>query len=128
MVRNCALLFCLILAGLSVFQISLILGAPFGYYAWGGQNEVLPTAFRIGSVATLVIYAVFALFILQKAKVIQVFKRQKLVNVGAWIIFGYSCLGILANAASRSAAERNVMTPLVIVMAILSFIVARSKA
>ncbi len=127
MVRKSALLFCLILAGLSVFQLLLIFGAPLGHYAWGGQNEILPTAFRIGSAVSLCIYAVFALFMLQKAKIIQVFKNQRLASIGVWVIFGYSCIGILANAASRSTAERNVMTPLIIIMTVLSFIVARSK-
>lgn len=128
MVRLSALLFCIILAGLGVLQVSLIFGAPFGHYAWGGQNEVLPMSFRIGSLISLGVYALFALTLLQKARLIKVFKNQKLVTGGAWAIFGYSCLGILANAASRSSAERNVMTPLVIIMAALSFIVARNKA
>lgn len=110
------------------FQLSLIFGAPLGYYAWGGQHEVLPLPFRIGSIVSLGIYALFGILILQKAGLIKLIQNKKFVAVGAWVIFGYSCLGILANAASRSAAERNVMTPVVLVMALLSFVVARSKA
>ncbi len=128
MIRASALLFCAILVGLSLLQISLVFGAPFGHYAWGGQNEVLPLPFRIGSIVSLGIYTLFAVLILQKAGIIKLIRNQKFVTVGAWVVFGYSCLGILANAASRSHAERNVMTPIVIIMALLSFMVARSKA
>lgn len=127
MARVAAYLFCGILVGLAVFQIALIAGAPFGRFAWGGQNEVLPTAFRIGSVTSLVIYSLFAIVVLHKVKVLSWIKNHRFSNVGAWIIFGYSVLGVLMNAASRSSGERAVMTPLVLIMAILSFIIARSK-
>jgi hypothetical protein len=39
--------FCLLLAGLAIFQTLLIAGLPFGRLAFGGQNRVLPTKLRL---------------------------------------------------------------------------------
>jgi hypothetical protein len=128
MAKFAAYIFCCLLSCLAVFQISLIFGAPWGHYAWGGQHEVLPTAYRIGSVGSIFIYALFTLVVLHKAKILHVIKNKKFSNIGIWVVFGYSVLGVLMNAASRSSGERAVMTPLVLVMAVLSFIIGRSKS
>jgi hypothetical protein len=128
MVKLFAYIFCVILIGLGIFQISLIAGAPFGHFAWGGNNEVLPIGYKIGSLVSLLIYTLFGLIVLQKAKILLYFTNQRFVNYGAWFIFGYSLLGVVANGASRSTGERNVMTPVVICLAILSFVIARNKS
>lgn len=39
-----------ILSLLSLFQLSLALGAPMGKFAWGGKYKVLPRNLRIGSI------------------------------------------------------------------------------
>jgi hypothetical protein len=41
-----------------------------------------------------------------------------------WVLAVYSTLGILANAISRSKAERNVMTPVALLLAIACYVVA----
>jgi hypothetical protein len=127
MVKIATYVFCFILFCLAAFQVSLIVGAPFGHFAWGGQNEVLPTTYRIGSVSSLLIYALFAVVVLHKAKLLHFIKSSRFSTIGIWIIFGYSVLGVLMNAASRSSGERMVMTPVVLAMALLSFVIARSK-
>lgn len=128
MVKLSAYIFCILLFCLALFQVLLISGMPFGNYAWGGQNEILPIGLRIGSVTSLIIYAFFAAVVLQKANIYSSFRNTKIANVGIWVIFCYSCIGILANAASRSKHERMVMTPIVIIMTITSLIIARNKA
>ena len=60
MVTIAAVVLCLLLGALAVFQVLLAFGAPFGRFAWGGQHRVLPMAMRIGSVTSIVIYAVVA--------------------------------------------------------------------
>ena len=42
-----------LLAGLAVFQVALIAGAPLARFAWGGQHRVLPTRLRIGSAVSV---------------------------------------------------------------------------
>lgn len=50
-----AVAFVALLALLAVFQLALAAGAPLGRLAWGGQNRVLPTRMRIGSVASVAV-------------------------------------------------------------------------
>jgi hypothetical protein len=112
-----------ILAALAVFQLALALGAPLGRFAWGGAHRVLPTRLRIGSLVSIVIYAVIAVLALDRAEVIDVVP-DPVSTVGMWIVFGYFVLGIVMNAVSRSKPERYTMTPIVAVLALLSLLVA----
>jgi hypothetical protein len=111
------------LAALAVFQAALVAGAPIGHFAWGGQNKVLPRSFRIGSVISIVLYAVFAAFILQRAGAVAAFPPP-VADIGIWVILGYTALGIPLNAISRSLPERYTMTPVVVVLFILVLTVA----
>lgn len=118
-----AVLICVALGVLAVFQLALVLGAPIGRFAWGGQHEVLPARLRIGSAVSIVIYAVIAVLALDKAALVDVVP-DAVSTVGMWIVFGYFVLGIALNAISRSRAERLTMTPLCAVLAVLSLLVA----
>lgn len=118
-----ALLFTVILAALVVFQLTLVFGAPIGRFAWGGQHRVLPRRLRIGSAVSVLIYAFMAVVAFDRLGAIDVFPDGFSV-VAMWVIFGYLCLGILLNAVSRSKPERYTMTPVVIVLAVLSLLIA----
>ena len=113
----------LVLAALAVFQAALILGAPLGRFAWGGQHEVLPARLRIGSAVSIVIYAVIALTAWDRVGAIDVLPPP-FSEVAMWVVFAYFVLGILMNAVSRSRPERWVMVPTCIVLAALSFAIA----
>ena len=112
-----AVVFCLILAALAVFQGLLIAGRPLGEYAWGGQHRVLPRRLRIGSVVSIVLYALFAVVALAKAGVLQLLPGTPVVDIAMWVIAGYLVLGVPLNAISLSRKERSVMTPVVLVLA-----------
>ncbi|MEL4319954.1 hypothetical protein WJX64_13135 [Leifsonia sp. YIM 134122] len=118
-----AIALCVILAALAIFQLALILGAPIGRFAWGGQHRVLPAKLRIGSAVAIVIYALIGTLALDRASVIDVVP-DAVSTVGMWVAFGYFVLGIPLNAISRSRPERFTMTPVVIVLAALSLLVA----
>ena len=118
-----AIVLCVILAALAVFQLALALGAPIGRFAWGGQHRVLPTRLRIGSAISIVIYAVIAVIALDRAGVVDVVS-DVVSTVGMWVVFAYFVIGIPMNAISRSRPERYTMTPVVTVLAVLSLIVA----
>ncbi len=119
-----AVLFCLLLAALAVFQGALLAGGPLGEYAWGGQHRVLPRRLRIGSAVSIVLYALFAVVALAKAGVLELFPGTPGVDVAMWGIAGYLVLGIPMNAISRSRKERLVMTPTVLVLAGLAVALA----
>lgn len=119
-----ALLLTVLLGLLAVFQLALILGAPLGHLAWGGQHRVLPARLRVGSVVSIAVYAFIALVALDRAGLVQAFPGQFSV-VAMWVVFAYFVLGIAMNAISRSAPERWAMVPTAVALAVLSFLVAR---
>ena len=119
-----AILLCVILGGLAVFQLALVFGAPLGHFAWGGADRVLPRRKRIGSAVSILLYAVFAWVLLMKAGVVPMVLPEIIVDVATWVIVGYFALGIPLNAISRSKPERYTMTPILIVLLVLALIVA----
>ncbi|MEI3868726.1 hypothetical protein V6S02_16710 [Microbacterium sp. CCNWLW134] len=108
---------------LGAFQLALAAGAPLGHFAWGGQHRVLPTRLRVGSVVSILIYAVIVLIAWSPVGAIGLFPRV-VSEVGMWVVFGYFALGIVMNALSRSRPERFTMTPVCVVLAVLSFFIA----
>jgi hypothetical protein len=118
-----AVLLTILLALLAVFQLALALGAPWGAFAWGGQNRVLPSRLRVGSVVSILIYAVIAVIALDRAGVIDVLP-DIVSRIAMWVVFGYFCLGVVLNAISRSKPERFTMAPVTLVLAVLSLLVA----
>lgn len=116
----------LVLAGLFIFQIALILGAPIGKFAWGGAHNRLPRHLRIASASSLVLYALFALFIADNAGIVSVITDERIMNIGMWAFTVYFFVGIAMNAISRSKPERNLMTPIAAILAISFFVVAVS--
>ena len=114
-----------ILSLLAVFQLALALGAPLGHFAWGGQHRVLPGRLRIGSLVSIVIYAIIAVLALDRVGLIDVVP-DVVSTVGMWVVFAYFVIGIPLNAISRSKPERYVMTPVVTILAVLSLLVALS--
>lgn len=121
-----AVVFCLVLAVLGVFQAALIAGAPLGHFAWGGQDKVLPKGKRIGSATSIILYVAFAAIILQRAGIVSAFAGDAFTDVASWVIAGYLALGIVMNAISRSKPERLTMVPVTVVLAALAFVVALS--
>lgn len=119
-----ALLFSAVIAALGVFQLALAAGAPLGRFAWGGGHERLPTGFRIGSLVSILVYAVFAFVVLERARLTAILPSSDIAGVGIWVITAYMALGILMNAISRSAPERIVMTPVALVLFATSLVVA----
>ena len=112
-----------LLAALAVFQGLLVAGLPLGRFAWGGQHEVLPAGFRIGSIVSIGLYAAFAVLILHAAGRMT-FLPDGVVSVAMWVLAGFFVLGIAMNAISRSRSERLVMTPVVAILAVACLILA----
>lgn len=124
MIEIAALSASLLLLGLSFFQVSLIMGAKLGYYAWGGKHKVLPPGLRVGSGISVLLYGFFVFTILNQSTVINLVPRSGWTNTALNVISIYFFGGIILNAASRSERERNIMTPLVTILALLFLYVA----
>ncbi|MCB5275896.1 hypothetical protein BJG92_03450 [Arthrobacter sp. SO5] len=119
-----AILACALLAGLAVFQVVLIAGAPLGRAAWGGQHRVLPAKLRIGSAVSIAVYALFAYAALAKAGLVPVLVSESFTAITMWVMTAYFVLGVLMNGISRSKPERLIMTPTTIALAAMYLILA----
>jgi hypothetical protein len=118
-----AIILTVLLGLLAVFQLALAAGAPWGRFAWGGQERVLPRRLRIGSLVSIAIYAVIAIIALDRAGVVDLLP-DLIARIAMWVVFAYFCLGIVLNAISRSRPERFTMVPVTLALAVLSFLVA----
>jgi hypothetical protein len=114
-----AILACTILGCLAVFQAALAAGAPLGRFAWGGQQDFLPRKLRVGSVVSIVLYALFGYAALAKAGLAPALVSETFIDIFMWVLTAYFILGVAMNAISRSKPERFVMTPVALVLAVL---------
>ena len=116
-----------VLAGLVCFQLALAAGLPFGRYAWGGANEVLPRGLRIASALATIVYVLSAATILEAAGVTDLVASTELPRNVVWVLAGLFAIGTVMNAISRSTKERR-MAAVALALAILSVIVARGSS
>jgi hypothetical protein len=123
--RVAAIVAALLMGALAAFELALAAGLPWGTAAWGGRAADLATGLRIASLAAAVIYGMAALVVLRRAghRVWTPIPARWVPGV-VWGIAGYSVLGALLNAMSRSAVERAVMTPAALCLAVLCATVA----
>lgn len=111
----------LALIAIAVFQARLAAGAPWGAYAWGGQNPgVLPTRLRVASGVSVVLYLAMVLVPLGAAGWIGWTPPTWLL----WALTAFFVLGVFANGASRSKAERAIWTPITAVLAVCFLLLA----
>ena len=101
-----------------------MLGLPLGRFAFGGQHRVLPARLRVGSLVAIVTYVVVAAVVLQRSEVVDAGLPDAAVRVGAWVLAAYFLVGVGLNLASRSRAERFTMTPVALVLFVLTAVVA----
>lgn len=114
--RIAALLFAVV----AVFQIAIVLGAPWGRATQGGVIDgSLPIANRVVALVSAALLITFALAILASAGIGPATRLPGLVvTVAAWITTVYAVLGIVINAASPSSLERAIWVPVAVVLAI----------
>lgn len=113
-----------VLTLLSIFQLALIFGAPWGNAAWGGQHEVLPTNLRVGSAFSLLIYAL--IFWLARKRIAK--PEAKGIRIASWVVAIFFSFGVLLNVASSSPWERYGMSLVALVLAWAFFSIAVKKA
>ena len=120
-----ALVACLALGALAVLQICVAAGAPWGRLVWGGTHRVLPRRLRIASTASVLLYIGFAAVLLSRADILPG-GDSLLIRILTWVLFAYFAVGIVMNGISRSRAERLTMTPLCVVLAAATLVIALS--
>ncbi|WP_228484812.1 hypothetical protein [Microbacterium cremeum] len=120
-----SLVACAVLGALAVLQLCVAAGAPWGRLVWGGQHRVLPTRLRVGSAVAVALYTGIAVVLASRAGLLPG-GDTVVVRVLTWVLFAYFVVGIAMNAISRSRTERLTMTPVCIVLAAATLVVALS--
>jgi hypothetical protein len=117
-----------LLGAVTLFQLALVLGAPWGAAAWGGQHPgVLPTRLRVASAVTaIVVYPIIIAIILASAQLASIDWLPVKGAAPMWVLAALFVLGAVMNAVSRSRIER-IWGPVTLVIAIGCGIVAISS-
>ncbi len=111
--------------GMSLFQLFLSLGAPFGKFAWGGRYPLkLPFHLRVGSAITTIIYIMGIMAVFVSTKIIHSEYLYTPAGIVVSILSLLFLLSALGNSLSRSIPERKTMTPIALVLSALCFIIA----
>ena len=93
----------------TLFQIALASGAPWGEYAYGGtKTGKLPTGFRINSVVSAFVMLAISGHYLAQLGVFEPILDTAGNSVVNWVLVGFTGLAALANNATRSKKERMV--------------------
>ena len=114
-----------LMVGVSLFELALLAGVPWGHAAFGGAEAVLSPPLRVAAAISVLVWAAAALVVLRRAG-----HRtwaplpSKALPVAVWVLAGYTALGILVNAISPSPIERAIWVPLTAVISALLFTVA----
>jgi hypothetical protein len=109
----------------ALFQIAIVLGAPLGEYAYGGQNPgVLKLPFRIASVSSaLVMFAVAGHYLAQLG-VFTPLLDQAGNSIANWGFAVFAGLSAIANNITRSQKEKRLWGGTTIAMLLAAVIVA----
>ena len=109
----------------ALFQLALVLGAPLGEYAFGGQHRGrLPIGFRIGSAISALVYLGIAGHYLAQIGIFNQLLPNSLNSLVNWGIVGLTVLSLILNSISRSKLERKLWVPVILLLLTCSVIIA----
>ena len=109
----------------ALFQFAIVLGAPLGEYAYGGQNEgKLPTRFRVTSVVSMLLMLALAGHYLAQTGVVQPLLDETGNSIVNWVLVGFAALAALMNNITRSQKEKRLWGGTTIAMLLAAVIVA----
>ncbi len=112
-----------LLAALAVLQLLVASGLPYGRFVWGGTHRVLPHGLRVGSAASVLVYAGLAALLLSRAGVLPAGDSAAVI-VLTWVVFAFFAASVALNAISRSPAERWTMAPTSLLLAAATLVIA----
>ncbi len=125
--RRTAALLATGLAAVTVFQLCLAAGAPWGAAAWGGADPgQLSAELRVASAFAACFWLLAAFTALARGGMAASPVPYALSRYGTWALTALLAIGAVMNAASQSRWERFGWAPIVFVLAILSLQLSRS--
>jgi hypothetical protein len=121
-----ALIFAFASGGVILFQIALVLGAPWGEFTLGGRwKGRLPIRVRLIPLLSIALLVFFCVVVLARADFLGR-ASWALVPWLIWLVVAYCLLGCIVNAITPSRLERMLWLPVVASMLATSVIVALS--
>lgn len=111
-----------------IFQLLLAAGQPLGAAAWGGRHRVLPPGLRWASLASAGVLGLIGWVALARADLVGPGSGQFGVRVATWVVAGLLLVNTIGNAASKSPAERKVITPTTLLLLFCFVVLALSPA
>ncbi len=109
-------------AGVVLFQICLIAGAPWGHLTQGGQTQgPLTTAGRFAAGVSIVLLTAMAYAVLSYAEVAPAWPAWT-----AWAAVGIQSLSTVMNWITPSQPERRLWGPVTLIMLVLALFVVVS--
>lgn len=122
MTRLMAAVFLALTAGIVLFQLALILGAPWGHLTQGGQYQgALPLAGRAFAGVSILVLALMAWIVAGRGGMVdEVFPRWSI-----WVVIAYLVVAVLLHLLTPSAAERITWLPVIGVQLACAIWVAR---
>lgn len=109
----------------ALFQLAIVLGAPLGEYAYGGQREgKLPMPYRVASaVSFLVMLALAGHYLAQTGVLIPLLPADQNAIVN-WVLVGFAALAALMNNITKSQKEKRLWGSTTLAMLLSAVLVA----
>jgi len=111
----------------TLFEIALAAGAPWGRYAFGGQNPGrLPDLLRVASMLQALIWSSWIALALVRCGVIpsRLFRLSKRLM---WLVVALNALALVLNTITPSEVERLLWAPVAALGLVSSFFIATHK-
>ncbi len=110
---------------LALFQLAIVLGAPLGEYAYGGQNSgVLPIPYRIASIFSFLVALAIAGHYLAQLGVLAPLLGSELNQLANWAIVVFNIPAAVLNNITKSQKEKRLWGGTTIANLLASVIVA----
>lgn len=109
---------------LTIFHILILAKVLPSDIVWGSRLEN-PEQVLIMELIALVLTILF--FLVIALKISGSNKYRRITNIGVWIVFIYFSLNVIGNLASANIIEKAVLSPIALLMAILTLRLAIEK-
>jgi hypothetical protein len=117
----------LVIATISValFQLAIVLGAPVGDYAYGGQmTGVLPVRYRVASVFSMLVFLAVAGHYLAQLGFFEPVLPPNLNAISNWGFVAFFVVAAIMNNITKSQQEKRVFGSTTIAMVLAAVMVA----
>ncbi|MFM1958460.1 MAG: hypothetical protein RI929_823 [Actinomycetota bacterium] len=109
----------------ALFQLALVLGAPMGEYAYGGQMPgKLPIQYRVSSAVSFVLLLAISGHYLAQMGVVPKLLSPELNQWVNWGLIGFAAAAAVMNNITKSAKEKRLWGSTTIAMLIAAIVVA----